>query len=96
MARGIVGDTELVPAKFVTTYAEIITCDRCGRVIDADEPENDDLYAQVLEICLNADLCVNSRIKYDLCRACLMPIWVQICSALGIDPEDEHRIGQDE
>jgi hypothetical protein len=98
MARSVKVEEELVPAKVTTKYSEEITCDKCGRVIDAEEPPegNEDLYAQVLEIYLNADLCVNSRIKYDFCRTCLDPIWKKICEAIGVDPDDEHRVGQDD
>lgn len=81
-----------------TAYDVLIKCDKCGGVIHAEEPPNDDedLYAQELVILLNPNLCVNSRIKYDFCRPCLEPIWFRICDALGIDPDDEHRIGDDD
>lgn len=79
-------------------YTSTIKCDKCGRVIDPDEPPDgdEDLYAQELIILLNVSLCVNSRIKLDLCRTCLTPIWSKICAALDIDPDDEHRIGEEE
>jgi hypothetical protein len=88
----------LVPAKLSVVESEEIRCDKCGRIIDPDDPPNDDedLYAQVLEIYLNIDQCVNDRVKMDLCRACLTPIWAKICEAIGADPEDELRIGQDD
>lgn len=88
----------VVPEKRGFIDIETIKCDKCGRVIDRDEPpdDNEDLYAQELIILLNVSLCINSRIRFDFCRRCLEPIWNQICDALGIDPRDEHRIGQDE
>jgi hypothetical protein len=80
------------------TYHTDITCDKCGRTIDPDEPPDgdEDRYAQVLEIYLNLDLCVNDRVKLDLCRTCLEPIWAQICAAIGADPSEPLRIGQDD
>jgi hypothetical protein len=97
MSREVTVSEEPGP-KTITTYGERITCDKCGRVIDPEFPPDDDedLYAQVLEIYLNLDQCVNDRVKMDLCRACLTPIWAQICAAIGADPEDELRIGQDD
>jgi hypothetical protein len=66
-----------------------ITCDKCGV-----GPLHEDL-ANVLEIYCNQDQCVNDRVRMDLCPNCLMPIWAKICEAIGADPKDELRIGQD-
>lgn len=98
MTREVAVGEEFQPAKTITVYSVEIKCDICNRVIDAEEPPDgdDDLYAQVLEIYLNSDLCVTSRVKMDLCRACLEPIWAKICGAIGANPEDELRIGQDD
>lgn len=62
-------------------------CDNCGREV-SHEPEDDDGYAQVLEVYLNADLCVNQKFRKDYCRACLEPKWKAICELIGVDPED--------
>lgn len=98
MAREQEPKTLVIPEIRSVVYDEIIRCDICNRIIDAEEPPDDDedLYAQVLEIYLNVDQCVNDRVKMDLCRACLEPIWAKICEAIGADPKDELRIGQDE
>lgn len=77
----------------VNRLVQTIRCDRCGRVVDTDKPENDDLWAQRLEIELNPEQCVHSTIRMDLCPVCLEPIWQAICAALNIDPNGEHRIG---
>ena len=78
-------------------YTTTIKCDVCGKVIDPDEPpdDNEDLYAQELIILLNVSLCVNSRVRKDLCRMCLEPIWAKICEAIGEDPADVLRVGQE-
>lgn len=98
MSRETQSKNEIVPAMAITTYSITIKCDVCGRVIDPEEPpdDNEDLYAQELIILLNPNLCVNSRVQKDLCRLCLEPIWAKICEAIGEDPENELRVGQDE
>lgn len=80
----------------VLVYSTKYKCDKCGRVIDDDDPPDDDSWLQVLEIYLNIDQCVNDRVKMDLCRKCLKPIWKKICAAIGADPGDELRIGQED
>lgn len=94
MARAVQREVE---TKEVIIYNETYTCDRCGRAIDPNDPPDDDedLYAQVLEIYVNLDQCVNDRVKLDLCRAWFDPIWKKICAAIGADPHEELRIGQD-
>jgi hypothetical protein len=72
----------------------LIHCDKCGRRLD--EEADDDMLANVLEIYCNLDQCVNDRVRLDLCTECLKPIWSKICEAIGADPNDELRIGQDE
>jgi hypothetical protein len=72
----------------------IINCDKCGRRLD--EEADDDMLANVLEIYCNLDQCVSDRVRLDLCTECLKPIWSKICEAIGADPNDELRIGQDE
>ena len=77
----------------VSVVTEIITCDKCGTELD---PDGEDEFANVLEIYLNADQCVNDRVRMDLCGACLLPMWQKICKAIGADPDaGELRIGQD-
>ncbi len=72
---------------------ETVTCDKCNSEID---PEGDENFANLLEIYLNVDQCVNDRVRMDLCVECLEPIWKKICEAIGADPEaGELRIGQD-
>lgn len=74
---------------------ETVTCDKCGEELDLDD-NTGDTYPNVLEIYLNAEQCVNDRVRMDLCSECLLPIWQKICEAIGADPEaGELRIGQD-
>ena len=98
MSRETIVGNEVAPATVVTTYTTTIKCDVCGKVIDPDEPpdDNEDLYAQELIILLNISLCINSRVRKDLCRMCLEPIWAKICEAIGEDPADVLRVGQDD
>lgn len=90
MARTQEYEEKLV-VKHVAT--ETVTCDKCGKEIDPDGMDDD--FANVLEIYLNIDQCVNDRVRMDLCTPCLLPIWKKICEAIGADPEGELRIGQD-
>lgn len=73
---------------------ETVTCDKCSREIDPDGMDDD--FANVLEIYLNVEQCVNDRVRMDLCTTCLLPIWQKICEAIGANPEGELRIGQDD
>ena len=74
---------------------ETITCDKCGTELD-EEDNTGDTYPNVLEIYLNAEQCVNDRVRMDLCYECLPPIWKKICEAIGADSDaGELRIGQD-
>lgn len=72
-----------------------IFCDNCSKEI-SEEPEDENSYAQRLEIYLNLDQCFSDRVAMDLCVTCLKPIWVKICEAIGADPEAELRIGQED
>jgi hypothetical protein len=73
----------------------IYHCDKCGKELDEDD--YDDLFPNVLEIYCNLEQCVSDRVRMDLCTKCLLPIWKQICEAIGADPEaGELRIGQDD
>lgn len=87
---------ETVPAYTHTRITLEYKCDKCGKELDYNhESTNEDEYSNELMVFLNADECVNSRIRFDLCTSCLLPIWDKICLALGIDPDDEHRIPED-
>lgn len=96
MAKEITRKTEVIPESVQVVLEEKITCDKCGRQIYEDPPEDDeDAWSQTLEIYANADQCVSDRVRMDLCVPCIKPIWVKICEAIGADPEEELRIGQD-
>jgi len=91
--------TVTVPEQTIMSPEEVVLCDICKRVIypeDLPEHASEDLYAQRLEIYANPESCVNSRAKFDLCGPCFEPIWTKICLAIGANPDDELRIGDDD
>jgi hypothetical protein len=83
-----------VPARWEDQSEWIRHCDKCEVILDPQTEESN--FANVLEIYCNLEQCVNDRVKMDLCTDCLKPIWEKICEAIGADPNDELRIGQDD
>jgi hypothetical protein len=91
--RDFVKKQKEIPARVEYHTEELVHCDKCGTELSLDDHEN--LFVNVLEIYLNLEQCVNDRVRMDLCIDCLRPIWEKICEAIGADPNDELRIGQD-
>lgn len=90
MARETHYETKTIEHEFPKTK---YNCDKCGREISPEDMDDD--FCNTLEIYLNPEECVSSRVQMDLCSDCLEPVWQAICAAIGANPEDELRIGQD-
>lgn len=84
--------TEVVKQVERREVEETFTCDRCGEAIYEDDPPDENFYRQTLRVYLNNEQCVHSEVALDLCVGCVTPRWNAICEALGIDPDEEHRI----
>lgn len=88
---------EIITAPKVEIVQEKIIkykCDKCGVELSRDFDADSD-FANDLQIYLNPEECVHSRVQLDLCSDCLEPVWQAICAAIGADPDAELRIGED-
>lgn len=87
MARKLVVRPEVVPERVRMTREFQVQCDQCGGPLDWADSTGE-LFPNVMELSLNAEECVSSRFRKDLCQECLGPIWDAVCAAFGVDSED--------
>jgi len=76
-----------VPARTRVVYEIATHCDACGTALDWDDSSGE-LFPNVLEVLLNADECISSKFRKELCSDCVRPVWEAVCAAFEVDPDD--------